>query len=50
MKGPQWYAAANYGAAISGYMKMWYDFEGTGGCQGILTLYPIIEVEWRRQD
>jgi hypothetical protein len=47
-----WYSATSYNSALSGFLKMYYDYEGsvTGACQGTLTIYPIIEVEWRRQD
>jgi len=47
-----WMSAASYGTTglLSGNLLMYYDFEGTGGVQGLLTIYPSIEVEWRRQD
>lgn len=49
--GHQWISALQYSTCIHGFIKMYYDFEAfsTGGCQGVLTIYPIIEVEWRTQ-
>jgi hypothetical protein len=53
LQGPQWISAVNYTTQSPpmGYIKMFYDFEGSAnaGCQGTFTIYPTIEVEWRRQ-
>lgn len=49
--GNSWVAASQYSSSLMGFIKMYYDYEAAilGGVQGVLTIYPIIEVEWRTQ-
>jgi len=45
-----WFSSGYYNTSSQGFLKMWFDSESVGGVQGIMTIYPTIEIEFRRQD